>query len=71
LIGFAAWFWALDRAGVSAIAPLQFGQPIVSLVIATFFLGEQFSISTLVSVSLVLAGVYICRRSVKIRASAR
>lgn len=64
LIGFAAWFWALDRGGVSAIAPLQFGQPIVSLVIATMFLGEQFPLTMLVSVGLVLAGVYICRRSV-------
>ncbi|WP_316195221.1 MULTISPECIES: DMT family transporter [unclassified Bradyrhizobium] len=67
LIGFAAWFWALDKGGVSAIAPLQFGQPIVSLVIATMFLGEHFSLLMLVSVGLVLAGVYICRRSAPLR----
>lgn len=64
LIGFAAWFWALQRGGVAAIAPLQFAQPIVSLVIATLFLDEHFSLAMLVSVGLVLAGVYICRRSV-------
>jgi drug/metabolite transporter (DMT)-like permease len=70
LIGFAAWFWALEKGGVSAIAPLQFGQPIVSLLIATMFLNEHFSLAMLVSVGPVLAGVYICRRSAtaKIRA---
>ncbi len=64
LFGFAAWFWALNRGGVSAIAPLQFGQPIVSLAIAVMFLGEQVSLSMLVSIGLVIAGVYTCRRSI-------
>ncbi|MGJ4972387.1 MULTISPECIES: DMT family transporter [unclassified Bradyrhizobium] len=63
LIGFAAWFWALDKGGVSAIAPLQFGQPIVSLLIAVIFLGEQLSMSIFAAVGLVLTGVYFCRKS--------
>jgi drug/metabolite transporter (DMT)-like permease len=71
LIGFAAWFWALDRGGVTAIAPLQFGQPIVSLLIAMMFLGEHFSYAMLVAVGLVLSGVYICRRSVIAQVQAR
>jgi drug/metabolite transporter (DMT)-like permease len=71
LIGFAAWFWALERGGVTAIAPLQFGQPVVSLVIAMMFLGEQFSFAMLVAVGLVLSGVYICRRSVIAQVQAR
>jgi drug/metabolite transporter (DMT)-like permease len=71
LIGFAAWFWALDRGGVTAIAPLQFGQPIISLLIAMMFLGEHFSYAMLVAVGLVLSGVYICRRSVIAQVQAR
>jgi drug/metabolite transporter (DMT)-like permease len=71
LIGFAAWFWALDRGGVTAIAPLQFGQPVVSLLIAMMFLGEHFSLAMLVAVGLVLSGVYICRRSVIAQVQAR
>ncbi|WP_271613340.1 DMT family transporter [Bradyrhizobium sp. CCBAU 21362] len=63
LIGFAVWFWALEHGGVTSIAPLQFGQPLVSLVIAVAFLSEDIFPVTLLALSLVILGVHLSRRA--------
>lgn len=63
LIGFAAWFWALDQGGVASIAPLQFGQPVVSLIIAVTLLSESLSATILVALCLISCGVYLSRRA--------
>lgn len=63
LIGFAVWFWALEHGGVTSIAPLQFGQPLVSLVIAVAFLSEDIFPATLLALSLVILGVHLSRRA--------
>ncbi|KAA5608876.1 DMT family transporter [Rhodovastum atsumiense] len=62
VIGFAAWFWALDRGGVASIALLQFAQPVVSLLIAAAFLAEDVSPTLLLALGLILSGVSLCRR---------
>jgi drug/metabolite transporter (DMT)-like permease len=64
LIGFAAWFWALDQGGIASIAPLQFGQPVVSVIIAVTLLSESLSTTILVALSLIVCGVYLSRRAV-------
>lgn len=64
LIGFAAWFWALDQGGVASIAPLQFGQPVVSVVIAVTLLSESLSATILLAFCLISCGVYLSRRAV-------
>lgn len=62
-IAFAAWFWALDQGGVATIAPLQFGQPIVSLIIAATLLSESLSATVLLALCLISCGVYLSRRA--------
>ena len=71
LIGFAAWFWALDRGGIASIAPLQFGQPLVSLLIAVTVLSETLSRTVLLAAGLVLFGVFLSRRATAIRGATR
>lgn len=63
IIGYGAWFWALDKGGAGRIAPIQFAQPIVSLILAVLLLSEPVSWSVLIALSLILAGVSLCRRS--------
>ena len=63
LIGFAAWFWALDKGGVASIAPLQFGQPVVSLIIAVTILSESLSATIVLALCLISCGVYLSRRA--------
>lgn len=63
LAGYAAWFWALDKGGVTSIAPLQFGQPVVSLVIAVAFLSESLSVTIVLALCLISCGVYLSRRA--------
>ncbi|WP_322067271.1 DMT family transporter [Burkholderia ubonensis] len=63
LIGYAAWFWALDQGGVASIAPLQFGQPVVSLIIAVTILSESLSATIALALCLILGGVYLSRRA--------
>lgn len=63
LVGFAAWFWALDKGGVASIAPLQFGQPVVSLIIAVTLLSESLSATIVLALCLISCGVYLSRRA--------
>ncbi|MEF2071081.1 EamA family transporter [Consotaella aegiceratis] len=64
LVGFAAWFWALDQGGVATIAPLQFGQPVVGVIIAAAFLSEGLSSAVVIALSLIVGGVYLSRCAV-------
>ena len=61
LLGYAAWYWALGRAGAAKVAPLQFAQPVVSLVIAVLAFGERLTLPVVMATALILAGVVVCR----------
>jgi len=52
--GYVAWFWALDRGGVTRIASWQLAQPVITLTLAAFLLGEAITLPLiLVAVSIV------------------
>lgn len=63
--GYAAWFWALDRGGAARIAPMQFAQPLTSLLIAASLMGETLTWTLAVAMLLVLGGVQISRSSAR------
>lgn len=44
ILGYAAWYWAIDKAGVARIAPIQFAQPLVRLILAVLLLSEPMTI---------------------------
>ena len=62
IIGWAAWYAAIGRAGVAHIAPIQFTQPLVSLIIAVAIVGETINRPILLSVFIILTGLAITRR---------
>ncbi len=63
IIGYALWFYALGEAGAAAVAPLQFLQPVVGIVIAVSLLGEAISLNALISGALIVFGVWLARRA--------
>ncbi len=62
IIGYAAWYWALREGGVVRMAPLQFTQPLISLIIAVALLAEPVTIPVMVAAGTILAGIAIARR---------
>ena len=63
IVGWAAWFGAIGQAGVTKIAPIQFAQPIVSLLIAVAIVGETITATILLAVLVILTGLAITRKS--------
>jgi drug/metabolite transporter (DMT)-like permease len=63
IIGYALWFYALGETGVAAIAPMQFLQPVVGILIARSLLGEELSLNILISGVLIIFGVWLTRRA--------
>ena len=64
IIGYACWYYAIGVASPQRIAPLQFGQPVISLVIAVALLAEPLTPAILMATALILTGVVLCRRAV-------
>ena len=62
IIGWAAWYGAIGRAGVAHITPIQFTQPVVSLLIAVAIVGETVTAPILLSVVVILTGLAITRK---------
>lgn len=62
IVGYAAWFWALKEGGVVRMAPLQFTQPLISLVIAVALLAEPITWPVAVAAVTILSGVAITRQ---------
>lgn len=61
VVGYALWFQALAAAGAVKIAPLQFLQPIVGVILAIALLGEAFSPYFLIPMGLIILGVWVSR----------
>lgn len=63
MLGYAGWYWALARAGAARIAPVQFAQPLVSLVLAVFILSEEITLPIAFATVMILAGIAVTRRA--------
>lgn len=63
IVGYALWFYALGEAGAAAVAPLQFLQPVVGIIIAVSLLGEAISLNAIISGALIVFGVWMARRA--------
>ncbi|MBR1316946.1 EamA family transporter [Bradyrhizobium sp. AUGA SZCCT0051] len=62
IIGYALWFHALGEAGATAVAPLQFLQPVVGVVLAVALVGEVVSLLLLLSGALIIFGIRLTRK---------
>jgi drug/metabolite transporter (DMT)-like permease len=54
--GYVAWFWALDRGGITRIASWQLAQPVVTLALAALLLGERITLPLLLVAASIVAG---------------
>ena len=63
VLAYAAWYWALNRGTVVRIAPVQFAQPLVSLVFAVVLLSETITQPIVISTVLILGGIVMASRA--------
>lgn len=62
ILGYVAWYWALSKGGIARIATIQFGLPVVSLVLAVFILDETITLPILIAAAVILSGIWIVQR---------
>lgn len=62
-LAFFAWYRGLSLGGVARVSQLQLLQPFLTLGFATMFLGETFSLSALLAISVVVISIFISKRS--------
>lgn len=63
LLGYALWFWALGHGGIARIGSWQFGQPVMTLILAALILGESVTLPLALAGAIILAGTWLAQRS--------
>lgn len=63
VLAYAAWYWALNHGSVVRIAPVQFGQPVVSLVFAVVLLSEPITLPIMISTAMIIGGIVLASRA--------
>lgn len=61
IIGYAAWYWAISKEGVSHLSPFLFVPPIVNLIIAYAIFKEPLTYTIVISLIAIISGVAITR----------
>lgn len=61
IVGYAAWYWSIGRAGVARIAPIQFAQPVVSLALAVLVFAERITLPIVIATTAILIGIATAR----------
>lgn len=62
LLGYALWFWALGSGGIARIGALQFGQPVMTLILAALILGEAVTPPLAAAGAIIIAGTWLAQR---------
>jgi drug/metabolite transporter (DMT)-like permease len=62
ILGYVAWYWALSKGGIGRVATIQFGLPVVSLVLAVLILDEAITPPIMIAAATILAGIWIVQR---------
>ncbi len=65
VLAYAAWYWALNHGSVVRIAPVQFAQPLVSLVFAVVILSESITPPIMISTVMIIGGIVLASRQQK------
>jgi drug/metabolite transporter (DMT)-like permease len=61
-LAYILWYWAMARGGVARVSLLLFANPIFTVLLAIFFLGERLTLPLVLSGVLVLAGIWLAQR---------
>ncbi len=62
IIGYVAWYWALARGGAARIGTVQFGVPLIALVLAVVVLGETLTLALAAAGAVILFGIYVAQK---------
>ena len=62
IFGYMAWYAALAKGGVQSVAPLQFAQPLITLVIGVVLFQEVITLNVVIAAAMILSGVWLTRR---------
>lgn len=62
-LGFALWFWALERMPASRLALVSYISPVIAVILGVWIGGEPFSLTLVAGTALVLGGVVLAFRS--------
>ncbi|MEK9722151.1 MAG: DMT family transporter, partial [Rhodospirillaceae bacterium] len=62
VVGYASWYWAMAAAGIVRVAPVQYLQPLVALVLAVIVFSETMTLRLAIAAALILAGVALARK---------
>jgi drug/metabolite transporter (DMT)-like permease len=61
--GFAAWGWGVSRAGANRVLIYQYLVTLIGVSTGIVLLGESFGPQQLVGAAVIVAGVYLAKRS--------
>jgi len=63
LVGYYIWFYVLKQVGAAVASSFLFAEPLVTVLFAVMFVGEELSLSVLAGGLLIFIGVYLVTRS--------
>lgn len=63
VIGYAGFFWALDRGGVMRISPIQYLVPVVGVIFGCLLFDETFTLIMFLSATAIIGGIAFARRT--------
>jgi len=59
LVGYYIWFFAVERVGATVTSSILFAEPLVTVLLAALFVGEQITVPIGVGGLLIFLGVYL------------
>lgn len=62
VVAYAAWYWSLSTGGVVRVSPVQYAQPLVSLILAVILFSEPMAQPLVIAAILILGGIALARR---------
>jgi drug/metabolite transporter (DMT)-like permease len=69
LLGYYIWFYSVERVGATVTSSILFGEPLVTVILAAAFVGEQITPPITVGGILIFVGVYLVTRKLNARQS--
>ena len=70
VLAYASWYWALNHGTVVRIAPVQFAQPVVSLIFAVLLLSERLTLPIILSTLMIIGGIVLASRARRVAGAA-
>jgi drug/metabolite transporter (DMT)-like permease len=67
LLGYYIWFYSVERVGATVTSSILFGEPLVTVLLAAAFVGEQITTPIAIGGILIFTGVCLVTRKLNLR----